>query len=56
MGAKDRADVSYFSKSRAVAVLGNAATRVEVDGVKFAGETVGCVVLPAGEHSAVFYR
>ena len=56
VGAADRADVSYFSKSRAVAVLGNAVRRVEVDGVKFAGPTEGSVVLPAGEHRAVFYR
>jgi hypothetical protein len=55
-GAADRAAVEYFSKSRAVAVLGNAVTRVEVDGVRFAGETAGFVVLPAGEHRAVFYR
>ncbi len=56
LGTADRADLSYTSKSRAVAVLGSAASRIEVDGVKFAGETTGSIVLPAGEHRVVFYR
>ena len=56
LGAPDRADVSYVSKSRAVAVLANGVSRVEVDGVKFAGQTSGSVVLPAGEHRVVFFR
>jgi hypothetical protein len=59
-GGKDRADLSYTSKSRAVAVLGSRVSRVEVDGVKFleqkAGNTIGSVVLPAGAHRVVFYR
>ena len=52
----NQADVAYSSKSRALAVLGNSVSRVEVDGVRFAGATVGSVVLPAGEHTVVFYR
>jgi hypothetical protein len=60
VGGPDRADVAYVSKSRAVAVLGSAVSRVEVDGAKFvdakAGEKIGSVVLPAGEHKVVFYR
>ncbi len=60
LGAADRADLAYTSKSRAVAVLGSAVSRVEVDGAKFAeakaGEKLGSVVLPAGEHRVVFYR
>jgi hypothetical protein len=59
-GAADRADVSYTSKSRAVAVLGSAVSRVEVDGATFletkSGEKIGSVVLPAGEHKVTFYR
>ena len=56
VGTADQADVAYSSKSRAVAVLGTAVSRVDVDGVHFAGATVGSVVLPAGEHRVVFYR
>jgi hypothetical protein len=60
LGAADRADLAYVSKSRAVAVLGSAVSRVEVDGAPFLqaklGEKVESVVLPAGEHTVVFYR
>jgi hypothetical protein len=60
LGATDHADLAYTSKSRALAVLGSVVSRVEVDGAKFAeakaGEKLGSVVLPAGEHKVVFYR
>ena len=59
-GGADRADVDYVSKSRALAVLGTAVSRVDVDGAKFAepkaGEKLSSVVLPAGEHKAVFFK
>jgi len=59
-GASNRADISYTSKSRAVAVLGPGVSRIEVDGATYhqvkAGEMIGSVVLPAGEHKATFYR
>ena len=56
IGAPDRADVSYVSKSRALAVLSDSVRSVEVDGTKFAGQTAGSIVLPAGEHRVVFFR
>jgi hypothetical protein len=60
LGAPDHADLSYTSKSRAVAVLGSDVSRVEVDGAPFleakGGEKLSSVVLPAGEHKVAFYR
>ena len=60
LGSANQADVSYASKSRAVAVLGSTISRVDVDGEEFlrvkAGEPVNSVVLPAGEHKVTFYR
>jgi len=60
LGTADRADLTYLSKSRAVAIPGSAVSRVEVDGAKFiqakAGEKIESVMLPAGEHRVVFYR
>jgi hypothetical protein len=59
-GASDRADISYTSKSRAVAVLGSPVSRVEVDGASFlaakSGDRLNSVVLPAGDHKVTFYR
>ena len=60
VGTPDRVDISYGSKSRAVAVLGSAISRVDVDGEEFlrikTGSAVNPVILPAGEHKATFYR
>jgi len=60
LGATDRADLAYTSKSRAVAVLANGVSRIEVDGQKFgeakAGVKLDSVVLPAGDHNVTFYR
>jgi hypothetical protein len=56
LGTPDRADINYTSKSRAVAVLASTVARIDVDGVKFAGETTGSVVLPSGQHTVVFFR
>ncbi len=56
----DRSDLSYTSRSRAVAMLGSRASSVDVDGKPFwtplAGETTGSIVLPAGQHSVTFNR
>jgi hypothetical protein len=56
----DRSDVSYSSRSRAVAVFGSAVSSVEVDGAPFwkpkPGETLASIVLPAGQHIVTFYR
>ena len=56
--ASDRADVSYMSRSRAVAVLGSAVTSIEVDGAPYAKQTAAesSVLLPAGQHLVTFYR
>ena len=56
VGAKDRADLSYTSKTRALAVLANPVSRIEVDGAVFVGKSSSSVMLPAGEHRVVFYR
>jgi hypothetical protein len=60
LGAPDHADISYTSKSRAVAVLGSPVSRIEVDGTPFleakSGERLNSVVLPAGDHKVTFYR
>jgi hypothetical protein len=58
--ASDHADLSYTSKSRALAVLGSDVSRIEVDGAIFLeakyGDKLSSVVLPAGEHKVTFYR
>ena len=55
---KDRVELSYTSASRAIAVLGSAVSRVEVDGVPLptsAPLDVKCsVLLPAGQHLVGF--
>jgi hypothetical protein len=60
LGAADHADLSYISKSRALAVFGSDVSRIEVDGAPFlqasSGEKLSSVVLPAGEHKVTFYR
>jgi hypothetical protein len=60
LGASNRADISYTSKTRALAVIGSAVSRIELDGAKFpqpkTGETLNSVVLPAGDHKVTFYR
>jgi len=58
--AAGRADISYGSKSRAIAVFDSVVSRVEVDEAPFlevkAGERLNSVLLPAGEHRVSFYR
>ena len=53
-------DVSYSSRSRAVATLGSKVTMIEVDGQPFwkAGEEASptTFMLPAGQHLVTFYR
>jgi hypothetical protein len=60
VSASDRCDLSYVSRSRAVAIFGSPISLVEVDGAPFgtatgaaAGESL---VLPAGQHLVTFYR
>lgn len=56
----DRSDLSYTSRSRAVAVVGSPISAVEVDGTPFwkgkPGESVSSFVLPSGQHLVTFYR
>jgi hypothetical protein len=60
VSASDRSDLSYVSRSRAVAIFGSPVSLVEVDGVPF-GKATGAaagdsLVLPAGQHLVTFYR
>jgi hypothetical protein len=58
--AANRTDVSYISRTRAVAVFASKVSSIEVDGLKFwkadAANAVGSVMLPSGQHVATFYR
>ncbi len=51
-------DLSYESRTRAIAVLSSAVSRIEVDGEPFRtyrGEA-GAVLLPSGQHVVSFVR
>lgn len=56
----NRVELSYTSRSRAVATLASPVSSVEVDGAPFwkpkPGENTSEVLLPAGEHVATFNR
>jgi hypothetical protein len=56
--ARDRADLSYTSRSRAVAVLGSAVSSIELDGAPFAKKEAAdaSILLPAGQHVVTFYQ
>jgi hypothetical protein len=56
--ASDRADLSYTSRSRAVAVLGSAVSSIELDGEPFSKKNAAdsSILLPAGQHLVTFYR
>jgi hypothetical protein len=56
--AADRADLSYTSRSRAVAILGSAVSSIELDGEPFSKkeEANSSILLPAGQHLVTFYR
>lgn len=56
--ASDRADLSYTSRSRAVAVLGSPASSIELDGSPFSKNAAAgaSILLPAGQHLVTFYR
>lgn len=51
-------DVSYESRTRAIAVLSSAVSRIEVDGepYKIYGGETGAVLLPSGQHVVSFVR
>jgi hypothetical protein len=53
---KDAIDVSYTSRSRAIAVLGCAASAIEVDGAPFEKPNDGVLLLPAGEHILTLHK
>ncbi len=56
----NRVDLSYTSRSRAVAMLGSPVSSIEVDGAPFwklvPGQETGSIVLPAGQHLVTFNR
>jgi hypothetical protein len=56
----NRSDLSYTSRSRAVAIVESEVSSVEVDGTPFwkskTGENIHSFVLPAGQHLVTFYR
>jgi len=56
--ASDRADLSYTSRSRAVAVLGSAVSSIELDGLPFSKQQAAdtSILLPSGQHVVTFYR
>jgi hypothetical protein len=58
VAATDRADLSYTSRSRAVAVLGSAVSSIELDGEPFSKkeQANSSILLPAGQHLVTFYR
>lgn len=49
-------DVSYQSRTRAIAVLESKASIVAVDGAPYAKEKTGAVLLPSGQHVVSFTR
>ncbi|MBV9303546.1 MAG: hypothetical protein JOY62_02550 [Acidobacteriaceae bacterium] len=58
--SKDWVDLSYSSRSRAIALLGSPVSSIEVDGAPFwkrtAGENTASIMLPAGQHIVTFDR
>lgn len=58
--SSSRTDVSYVSRSRAVASLATKISKIEVDGNEFwkagADPEPGSFLLPAGQHLVTFYR
>jgi len=52
MAEKDAIDISYTSRSRAIAILGCAVSAIEVDGTPFKkpDDAGMALLLPAGEH------
>ncbi len=57
---RDRADISYTSKSRAIAAFATPVNTVEVDGMPFwksdNTSKTGTILLPAGQHVVTFLR
>ncbi|MBV9181453.1 MAG: hypothetical protein JO356_09075 [Acidobacteria bacterium] len=60
LASQNSVDVSYTSRSRAIALVGSPVSSVEVDGAPFwkrpAGDNQVSIVLPAGQHVATFER
>jgi len=49
-------ELSYTSRSRAVALLGSPIAKVEVDGAPFSCQDGRSILLPAGQHIVTFIR
>ncbi|MBV9764001.1 MAG: hypothetical protein JOZ48_04070 [Acidobacteriaceae bacterium] len=60
LASGNRVDVSYTSRSRAVAMLGSPVSSIEVDGAPFwkpvPGAQSASIMLPAGQHLVTFNR
>jgi hypothetical protein len=60
VGSHESVDVSYSSRSRAIALFGSPVSSVEIDGAPFwkrvADEHTMSIVLPAGQHVVTFNR
>jgi len=58
--ADKQLDLSYISRSRAVAIIESPVHLIEVDGAPFQNQNAGaddhCVMLPAGQHLVTFIR
>ncbi len=57
---RNRADIAYTSKSRAIAAFASAVSSIEVDGLPFwksdGTYKTGTILLPAGQHVVTFLR
>jgi hypothetical protein len=54
-----KVELSYSSRSRALATLGSAVSSIDVDGAAFwkpGGDESAAIVLPAGQHVVTFNR
>jgi hypothetical protein len=53
---KDAVNISYMSRSRAIAILGCLASAIEVDGSSFGKPDDRVLLLPAGEHVLTLHK
>ena len=56
ISSEGRVDLSYRSRTRAIALLDEPAAQVEVDGEKYRNPMQGAVLLPSGQHLVSFLR
>lgn len=56
LSAKERVDVSYESRTRAIVLLDSPAAAVELDGSIYGKNKQGALMLPSGQHVVSFVR